>query len=128
MDLVLRAVGIYVFLMVVFRITGKRSLAETTPFDLILLLIFSEALQSALVDDDNSITAAVTVILTLVVVNIIFSEIKEHWSRGEKVLDGVPIVIVEDGKPLIDRMQLSRVDIGDVLAAARETQGLEQMD
>jgi uncharacterized membrane protein YcaP (DUF421 family) len=128
MDLVLRAIGIYVFLMVIFRITGKRSLAETTPFDLVLLLIFSEALQSALVDDDHSVTAAMTVILTLVVVNIVFSEIREHWHQGEKLLEGVPIVIVEDGKPLLDRMKHARVDEGDILSAARETQGLEQMD
>jgi uncharacterized membrane protein YcaP (DUF421 family) len=128
MDEVLRAIGIYAFLMVIFRFTGKRSLAETTPFDLLLLLIFSEALEGALVDDDKSVTAAFTVILTLVVMNLGLSEIREHWHRGEKLLEGVPIVIVEDGKPLTDRMERARVDVGDVLSAARETQGLEKMD
>ena len=128
MDDVLRAIVIYAFLMVIVRITGKRSLAETTPFDLILLLIFSEALQNALVDDDKSMTTAFTVILTLVAVNIALSEVREHWPRAERVLEGVPIVILEDGKPLIDRMERTRVDIGDILAAARETQGIETLD
>lgn len=111
-----------------FRITGKRSLAETTPFDLILLLIFSEALQGALTGEDESITSAMTVILTLVVVNIVVSEIREHSHRAERVLEGVPIVILEDGKPLMDRMEKARVDLGDILEAARETQGIDRLD
>ncbi len=128
MDEVLRAVGIYATLLVIFRITGKRTLAETTPFDLVLLLIFSEALQNALIDDDNSVTAAITVILTLVVVNIAMSELREHSSRAERVLEGVPIVIMEDGKLLVDRMEHTRVDVGDILAAARQTQGIEHLE
>ena len=128
MEDVLRAIAIYGFLMVIFRITGKRSLAETTPFDLVLLLIFSEALQGALIGDDNSITTALTVIMTLVVVNIAMSEIREHSSPAERILEGVPIVILEDGKPLLDRMRKARVDLGDVLAAARESQGIDRLD
>jgi uncharacterized membrane protein YcaP (DUF421 family) len=128
MDDVLRAIAIYGFLMLIFRITGKRSLAETTPFDLILLLIFSEALQGALIGDDDSITTALTVILTLTVVNIVMSELREHSNRAERVLEGVPIVIFEDGKPLLDRMAKARVDLGDVLAAARETQGIDTLE
>src|SRR5688572_18144056 len=128
MEDVLRAIAIYGFLMVIFRITGKRSLAETTPFDLVLLLIFSEALQGALVGDDDSITTALTVILTLVVVNIVISEVREHSHSAERILEGVPIVILEDGKPLLDRMEKARVDLGDVLAAARETQGIDRLE
>jgi uncharacterized membrane protein YcaP (DUF421 family) len=128
MDDVLRAIAIYGFLMLIFRITGKRSLAETTPFDLVLLLIFSEALQGALIGEDDSITTALTVILTLIVVNIVMSELREHSHRAERVLEGVPIVIFEDGKPLLDRMTKARVDLGDVLAAARETQGIDTLE
>jgi len=128
MDEVLRAIAVYGFLLVVFRITGQRSVAQTTAFDLILLLILSEALQNALVDDDSSVTAAMTVVLTLVVLNIALSELKQHSHRAEKLLEGVPIVIVEDGKPLLQRMERARIDIGDVLAAARMTQGIDQMD
>ena len=128
MEEVLRAIGIYVALLVIFRITGKRTLAETTPFDLVLLLIFSEALQSALIDDDNSVTAALTVILTLVVVNIAMSELRERSSRAERLLEGVPIVVMEDGKPLLDRMERARIDVGDILAAARQSHGIDQLE
>ena len=128
MEEVLRAIGIYGALLVIFRITGKRTLAETTPFDLVLLLIFSEALQSALIDDDNSVTAALTVILTLVVVNIAMSELRERSSRAERLLEGVPIVVMEDGKQLLDRMESARIDVGDILAAARQSHGIDQLE
>lgn len=128
MDAALRALVIYLFLMLLSRITGKRALSQTTPFDLVLLLIFSEALQGALTGEDETITSAMTVILTLVVVNIIVSEVRERWHRVERVLEGVPIVIMEDGKPLMDRMGKARVDLGDVLEAAREMQSIDRLD
>ncbi|MDQ2683287.1 MAG: DUF421 domain-containing protein [Chloroflexota bacterium] len=127
MDEVLRAIGIYLILMVIFRLMGKRSLAETTPFDLVLLLIFSEALQSALVDEDDSVTAAITVILTLLVVNLGFTLLRQKSTQAERLIEGVPIVILENGVPSEDRMRRARVDEGDILAAARETQGIDQI-
>jgi uncharacterized membrane protein YcaP (DUF421 family) len=127
MDEVLRAIGIYLILMVIFRLMGKRSLAETTPFDLVLLLIFSEALQSALVDEDDSVTAAITVILTLLVVNLGFTLLRQKSTQAERLIEGVPIVILENGVPIEDRMRRARVDEGDILAAARETQGIDQI-
>jgi uncharacterized membrane protein YcaP (DUF421 family) len=128
MDDILRAGTVYVVLMLVFRFSGKRSLSETTPFDLVLLLIFSEALQSALIDEDNSLTSALVVIITLVVLNIGMSILKQRSPRLEVLLEGVPIIVVENGKPLHDRMRRARIDEGDILAAARQTQGIDRMD
>ncbi len=128
MDEVLRALVIYGFLMVVFRLSGKRSLAEMSPFDLVLILIFSEVLQSALLGRDESLTAAMVVILTLVVVDIVFSLLKQHSPRFDLLTEGVPIKIMEDGKLLRDRMQRSRIDEADILAAARQTQGIEELE
>jgi uncharacterized membrane protein YcaP (DUF421 family) len=128
MDQVLRAAFIYVALLIIFRLTGKRSLAETTPFDLVLLLIFSEVLQTALVDDDNSVTAAMVVILTLVVIDIGMSLVKQRFFKAEKLLEGVPLVVMDEGKLLLDRMNRVRIDEGDILAAARQTQGIESLD
>src|SRR3954464_8830621 len=115
MDEVMRAAVVYTVLLVIFRLAGKRSLAETTTFDFVLLLIFSEALQSALVDDDSSLTAAIIVILTLVLLNIGMSLLKQRWEVVEVLLEGAPVVIVEDGKLLHRRMRRARVDEGDIL-------------
>jgi len=128
MDEVLRAVAVYGLLLVIFRLSGKRTLAQMTPFDLVLLLVFSEVLQTALVDDDSSLTGAFIVILTLVTLDIGLSLIKQRFQGAEKVLDGAPVIILDDGRLLRDRMERERIDEGDILSAARQSQGIESLD
>jgi uncharacterized membrane protein YcaP (DUF421 family) len=127
-DAVLRAAAIYAFLLLIFRIAGKRSLSQITTFDFVLLLIIGEATQQALLGNDFSITNALLIIVTLVGVDIGMSLWKQRSPALEKLVDGVPLVIVEEGKPLKDRMDKARVDEADILTAARELQGLERMD
>ena len=128
MDSVLRAVAIYVILLVIFRIGGKRSLAQITTFDFVLLLIIGEATQQALLGEDFSLTNALVVIVTLIGIDIGLSLLKGRSRTLERVMDDLPLVIVEDGQPLQARMDKARVDQSDVLTAARELQGLERMD
>ena len=128
MDSVVRGLAVYVFLLIVFRVAGKRTLAETTSFDFVLLLIISEATQQALVDGDNSMTNALLLVVTLVGLDIAISLVKRRFPTFDKLVDNVPLVIVEHGRPLRDRMHKSRVDTSDVLQAARESHGLERME
>ncbi len=128
MDAVLRGLAVYIFLLIVFRIAGKRSVAEVTTFDFILILIIAEATQQALLGQDYSITNAFLLIITLLGADILMSLIKQRSPQAEKWLDGVPLVIVENGHPLHDRMDKARVDESDILTAARERLGLERMD
>lgn len=128
MDAVLSALAIYVFLLVLFRIGGKRTLGQTTTFDFVLLLIIAETTQQALLGDDFSLTTAFLLITTLIVLDILLSLLKRKWPKLDRLVEGVPMIIVEHGKPLWDRMQKARVDESDVLTAARELQGLKRMD
>lgn len=128
MNLVLRGLIIYLFLLLIFRLMGKRTLNETTTFDLVLLLIISEVTQQALIGDDFSITASAILICTLVGIDLIFSLIKENSPFLGKILEGAPIVIVDHGKPLKKRMNKTRVDEEDILEAARLNFGLEKME
>ena len=128
MESVIRAAVVYVVLLVLFRIAGKRSLAEVTSFDLVLLLIISEATQQALIGEDNSMINCAIVVSTLVGLNILMSLLKQRSAWFDRLLDDIPLVIVADGKPLKDRMYKARVDEDDVLDAARENHGLERMD
>jgi uncharacterized membrane protein YcaP (DUF421 family) len=128
MESVIRAAFVYLFLLLVLRLTGKRTLAEITIFDFVLLLIISEATQQALTGTDYSITNGAIVVTTLIVLNILMSWLKQRSKAIERVLDDIPLLIVVDGKPLKDRMEKERVDEDDVLDAARETQGVERMD
>jgi len=128
MDCVLRAAATYFFILLVFRISGKRSLAEVTTFDLVLLLIISETTQSALVDRDNSLTNSFLLIVTMVGLDVAMSLWKQRSKTVEKILDSVPIVIMANGVMLKDRMDKERVDEEDILNAARDLQGLERLD
>ena len=110
MDHVIRAAIVYLFLLVLFRISGKRTLAEVTTFDFILLLIISEAAQQALLGQDYSFTAAAIVISTLVGLDMLLAWISTRSEKIQKLLDSVPLVIVEEGKPIKERMKKSGVD------------------
>ena len=128
MDAVFRAAAIYFFLLAIFRIAGARTLAQMTTFDFVLLLIVAEATQQGLIGDDFSLTQAMLVIATLIGIDIGLSLLKEKLPLLDKWIEGTPLIIVQDGKPLQERMKGARVDESDVLAAAREIQGLERMD
>lgn len=128
MNPVIRAVVIYLFLLIVFRIMGKRSLASTTTFDFVVLLIISEVIQNALVGEDYSLTNGIVLIATLMGMDVILSLVKSRFKEFDKVAEGMPLVIVDHGQPLLERMKRTGVDPGDVMQAARLLQGLERMD
>jgi uncharacterized membrane protein YcaP (DUF421 family) len=128
MESIIKAVVVYVGLLVLFRLSGKRTLAEVSPFDLVLLLIISEAVQQALIDSDNSMTNGFLLVTTLVALNVVMSEVKLRWRRAERVLDSTPLLIVENGKPIPEHMRKERVDVDDVLDTARELHGIESLE
>ena len=128
MNAVIRGAAVYLFLLVLFRISGQRALAQVTTFDFILLLIISEACQQALIGDDNSMTHGALVVTTLVGMNIALSLIKQRFKRVATILEDTPLVLVEEGKLLRERMNKVRVDEDDILEAARDRQGLERLD
>ena len=128
MESVLRAAVVYLFLLLVFRVAGRRTLSEMTMFDFILMMIVSEAVQEALIGDDRSLVNAAIVIITLIAINIGLSLLKLYFPKMETWLDGRPFIIVEHGKCLLDRMHKARVDKDDILETARTAHGLERLD
>ena len=128
MDPIARGAAVYIMLLVIFRLAGRRTLAQMTSFDFILLLIISEATQNAMIGDDFSVTNGALVVLTLIGLDVLLSHVKRWSPAAELWLDGNPTIIVEQGRPKYEIMTRARVDEKDVLAAARETQGLERMD
>ena len=128
MESVIRAAIVYVVLMLLFRIAGKRSLAEVTSFDLVLLLIISEATQQAMIDSDNSMTNALLVVSTLIGMNILLSVVSKRWKALDKWIEDVPLVILKNGHPIRERMRKERIDENDILEAARASEGIERLD
>lgn len=128
MDTVIRALSVYVILFVIFRIAGRRTLAQITPFDLVLTLIISESIQEALVDSDGSLTGAFLLVITMVGANIALSVAKERSRLVARILDGLPVVVIANGEPKQEAMDRERVDESDVLSAAREHFGMSRID
>lgn len=128
MDAVVRAASVYGFLLLIFRVFGKRSLAQITTFDFVLLLIVAETTQQALLGDDFSVTNSLLLVATLFVLDFLLSKMKDRWPWFERVAESVPLIVVKDGEPLHDRMRRSGIDVSEVLTAARERHGLERLD
>jgi uncharacterized membrane protein YcaP (DUF421 family) len=128
MDSVIRGLSVYVILLVVTRLSGRRTLAQMTPFDFVLLLIVAETTQQALLGDDFSITNAVLLILTLFATDIALSYVKGRIPRAERWIDGAPTVLLAEGRLDERAMRRARIKAEDILAAAREQQGLERLD
>ncbi|WLH10134.1 DUF421 domain-containing protein [Pseudomonas hefeiensis] len=128
MDSVLRAAAIYVALLVLFKIAGRRSLAEITTFDFVLLMIIGEATQQALLGDDFSLTNSLMVIVTLIAIDVGLSLLKQRSQWVSQLIDGGPTIIVEDGRILKARMRHARLIEEDIMEAARSSQGIETLE
>lgn len=128
MDSVLRAAAIYMALLVLFEIAGRRSLADLTTFDFVLLMIIGEASQQALLGDDFSLTNALMVIVTLIAIDVGLSLLKQRSKRVSRLIDGGPTIIVENGRILQGRMRHARLVEEDIMEAARSSQGIETLE
>src|SRR5512143_626162 len=98
LNLILRAIAVYAFLLVALRVAGKRELAQMTSFDLILLLVISNAVQNSINAGDNSLTGGLVSAVTLVAVNWLVAWTTWRWRPVEKLVEGRPVRVVTDGK------------------------------
>jgi uncharacterized membrane protein YcaP (DUF421 family) len=128
MDSVINAVVVYVFLRLVIGLTGRRNLAQLTAFELVLLIVIGGAVQRALVGDDPSLTNAAIIVATLIGLDLLMSLIARRSYIFSRILQGVPLVIVENGRPLARRLHRAHLSEDDVLAAARRHHGLTTID
>ncbi len=128
MEMVLRAVAIYLILLIIFKVAGRRTLMQLTSFDLILLLIISEATQQAMLSTDYSVTGSMLTIVTLVSVDILFGYIKKRFSQAEIYLDGSPTIVVENGVVADDKIKMVNISVDDILLAARQHHGIYQLE
>jgi uncharacterized membrane protein YcaP (DUF421 family) len=127
-DAVFRAAVIYLFLLLMIRLTGNRPLSQVTVFDLVLLIVIGESTQQALIGDNFSVVNAVVLIATLVFLEVVL----DRWSKRSRwvsrLAEGEPVVLIADGRVLADRLRACGVDTSDVMQAARSTHGLERLE
>jgi len=123
MDLVLRAIALYIFVLLVMRMVGRRELSSLTPVDLVLLVVLGDAIQQGLTQDDYSVTGAIIVITTIALLQVLTSYITYLSRRAKRVIDGDPIVLIEDGKLIERNLRRQRLR-ADAVAEEMRMQGI----
>ncbi len=119
-ELIARALIIYVFLLVLLRLTGKRQVGQLAPFDLVLLLVLSNAVQNAMNGGDNSITAGLLLALTLIVLNVGMANLTWRSRRLEALFEGKPRVLIHNGKLQLRLLARERITRHELMAALRD--------
>ena len=128
MDSVLSALAIYAAILIMTRISGRRTLANVTVFDFVLVLLIAETAQNALVGADGSLTNAIVLIATLILTDVILSlaKARAHWL--DLLIDGAPTVLVRNGVIEHEAMRRSRVSLDDIMQCARGQHGLSRFE
>jgi uncharacterized membrane protein YcaP (DUF421 family) len=119
MDLVLRTVAVFVFIVILTRVIGRRELASLAPIDLILLIILGDALQQGLTQDDYSVTGAVIVVGTLAVLQVFTSWATYRFPFTRGLLEGQPLIVLENGKPIERNLKRERLTVEELAESAR---------
>ena len=122
MDIVVRAIVLYGFVIFLMRIIGRRELSSLTAVDLVLLIVLGDAIQQGLTQDDYSVTGSMIAISTIACVQVFTSYVSFRSKRLRRVLEGWPIVVLQDGKLLEENMKRERLTPDDI---AEEMRGHE---
>ena len=109
MDIVVRAVLLYLFLLFVMRVIGRRELSTLSAVDLVLLIVLGDAIQQGLTQDDYSVTGAIIAISTIAALQVLVSYVSFRSRRVRTVLEGHPIVVIQDGKLLEQNLRRQRM-------------------
>jgi len=128
MDSVLKAVVVFFVLWGIIRISGRRTLGEMTAFDFVLFLIIGGSTQRAITGEDYSMTNALLLVATFVILDIGLSMLDLKWPFMRRVLNATPTILVDNGHLLVNRMRRARLTQEHILEAARRLHGLERMD
>jgi uncharacterized membrane protein YcaP (DUF421 family) len=127
LDIAGKTTVIYFFLVAGLRLLGKRELGQMNIYDLVLIIVLANAVQNAMVGDDNSLIGGIIAAITLLLWNKLFNVLMGRSKRVERLMVGGPILIVNHGHMLIDRMQRQGVTKDQVMAALRE-HGIDNID
>src|SRR3954470_8207796 len=128
MDSVIKATVVFFVLWAIIRISGRRTLGEMTAFDFVLFLIIGGSTQRAITGQDYSLTNALLLVATFVMLDIGMSIVEVKWPAARGILNATPMILVENGYLMTRRMRRARVTEDNILEAARRLHGLECME
>lgn len=126
MEIVVRATVMYFLLWMVVRGTGKRELSEMTAFELILLVTMGDLIQQGVTQEDYSLTGAALSVGTLAFWVLAFGYLSWRFPRARPAIEGVPVVVMRDGRPLDDVLAVERLTLDELREGARN-QGIADL-
>ena len=124
---IIRPVFVYLFLVILLRIFGKRELAQLNPFDLVVLLSLSNTVQNAIIGDDNSVSGGFIGAFALVLINYLVVRFLFRHRRLDQILEGKPTVLVRDGKVCKDQLAKELITVAELQSVARR-QGFDGLN
>jgi uncharacterized membrane protein YcaP (DUF421 family) len=119
MDIVLRAIIIYLLVFAFTRVLGRRELSTLQPLDFILLVVIGDLIQSGVTQNDLSVTGVVVVVCTIGIMQVVLSYLGYRFRRMRPILQGEPIVLVENGQIIDRNMRRERLTFDDLAEKAR---------
>jgi uncharacterized membrane protein YcaP (DUF421 family) len=119
-EFILRGIIIYFFLLILLRVTGKRQVGQLAPFDLVLLLILSNAVQNAMNAGDNSVLAGLILAATLILLNHAVGLIAYRSRKMETLIEGRPEVLIHDGRLFSKVMEQQKITDMELKTALRD--------
>lgn len=119
MDIVIRAALAFTFIFILTRIVGRRELNSLEPFDLILLVMLGDLVQQGVTQSDYSVTGLLLAGGTVGLLTVVVSYLSFRFKRLGPLIDGEPVIVVQDGKPIESNMRRERLTLGEIAAAAR---------
>ncbi len=119
LEKILRSLAVYVFLLLAFRLIGKRQVAQMTPFDLIVLLIISNVLQNAMIGPDNSVLGGMIGATTILAANWVVGYVAFSSRRAERMIEGVPTILVHHGHVIEANLRSEDFSHEDLLSNLR---------
>jgi uncharacterized membrane protein YcaP (DUF421 family) len=126
-DIVLRAAAAYVFIIFLLRIIGRRELSTLAPSDLVLLVVMGDLIQNGVTQSDQSVTGVFLAVSTFALLTVVFSLMSFKSRRVRTLVQGTPLILVQDGKPVDENLRAERLKIEDVTEQARG-EGIERLD
>jgi uncharacterized membrane protein YcaP (DUF421 family) len=126
MQIVIRAAVLFFFLWAVTRALGKRELSELSTFELILMVVLGDLIQQGVTGNDFSVTGAMLAAGTFMGLVGVLSYVTYRSTKGQELLQGIPVIILRDGKPVPKVLEYERLTLDDVKDAARE-QGIADL-
>jgi len=126
MEIVVRAALLFAFVWIVMRAVGSKELSELSAFQFVLLITIGDLIQQGVTQEDQSVTGAMLAVSVFALLSVLVSSVSLHWRGGRRLIAGIPVMIIRDGRLLAEALKVERLTEDTVMEAARQ-EGIQNL-